>query len=99
MEAQGHVDLGSWMFSEEEVMILNPTSGFIVSTEADAIYGLRRPESDFVTSVLHHLGIELVNPAPNSILILAIFQHLCEGFLGFVPVPSLFFLFLLSLSG
>ena len=47
--------------------------GFIVCTEAYIICGLRRPESDFLTGILLQLGIELVNLAPNSILILAIF--------------------------
>src|SRR5438128_659150 len=50
-------------------------------------------ESDFFVGVLLQLGIELLNLAPNSILILAVFQHLCEGFLGFIPSPSLFFHF------
>src|SRR5438128_1897159 len=63
----------------------NPPRGFIVCTEAYVICGLRRSESDFLVGVLLQLGIELVNLAPNSILILAIFQHLCEVFLGFTP--------------
>ena len=81
------------MLPEAEETVPKPSSGFVVCTEAYVIYGLCQPESDFLADILLQLGIELVNLAPNSILILSIFQHLCEGFLGFVPSPSLFFHF------
>ena len=71
-------------------MIPNLPPGYIVGTEVCAIYGLRLTESDFLAGVLVQCEIELVNLTPNSILILAIFQHLCEGFLGILLLPSLF---------
>src|SRR5438128_11868821 len=76
--------------AEETVPKLPP--GFIVCTEVYVICGLHRPESDFLTGILLQLRIELVNLAPNSILILTIFQHICEGLLGFSPRLPCFFI-------
>src|SRR5438105_14546115 len=102
LEAQGHVDPRSWKLPEGDKTVSNPPPGYIVATKAYTICGLHLPESDFLAGVLVHCMIELVNLTPNSILILAIFQHLCEGYLGILPTPSLFlhysYLFLVELT-
>src|SRR5438105_1613306 len=92
LEAQGHVDPGSWKLPETDEMVTNPLSGYIIGTKAYAIYGLRLPESDFLAGVLVQWEIELVNLTTNSILILTIFQHLCEVYLVFFRHPPCSFI-------
>ena len=48
-------------------------------------------ESSFFANILTQCGIEFVNLIPNSVLLLAIFQHLGEGFLGILPTPLFIF--------
>lgn len=43
------------------------------------------PLSDFMKMVLHLYRIELVYLLTNSILMLAIFVHLCKAYLGVIP--------------
>ena len=40
--------------------------------------GLRLPAHPFLTLVLEHFGVELVNLGPNSITMLSVFVYLCE---------------------
>ena len=47
--------------------------------------GLRLPAHPFLTLVLEHFGVELVNLGPNSITMLSVFVYLCEAYLG---IPS-----------
>jgi len=52
--------------------------------------GLALPTCDFLRGLLFFYGIELVNLNPNSILLIAIFVHFCEAFLGIPPHAGLF---------
>jgi hypothetical protein len=47
--------------------------------------GFRTLVSDFFRGLLHHYGIELQNLNPNSILQIAVFLALCEGYLCIKP--------------
>jgi hypothetical protein len=48
------------------------------------------PACDFLRGLLDHYKIELVHLNPNSILLISIFVHLCEVFLGIPPNFALF---------
>ena len=52
--------------------------------------GLVLPACDFLRGLLFFYEIELVNLNPNSILLIAIFVHFCEAFLGIPPHTGLF---------
>jgi hypothetical protein len=54
------------------------------------LVGLVPPMSLFFHMVLMDYGILLADLHPNSVLVLAIFQHLCEMFLGIKPSIALF---------
>jgi len=44
-----------------------------------------RPVRAFFHGLLHFYGLEVTHLMPNSIAQIAIFIHLCEGFLGIAP--------------
>ena len=48
------------------------------------------PLSAFFTSILEYYGLQPHNIAPNSILVLAGFQALFEGYLGILPTVDHF---------
>ena len=52
--------------------------------------GLRLPTSAFLHRFLGYFGISLNHLAPNDVLHLSVFVHLCETFLGIPPSLSLF---------
>ena len=52
--------------------------------------GLCLPASAFLHQFLNYFGICLNHLAPNAVLHLSIFVHLCEAFLGIPPSLSLF---------
>ena len=52
--------------------------------------GLRLPAHPFLTLVLEHFGVELVNLGPNSITMLSVFVYLCEAYLGIPADLELF---------
>lgn len=52
--------------------------------------GLRLPAHPFLTVVLEHFGVELVNLGPNSITMLSVFVYLCEAYLGIPADLELF---------
>ena len=52
--------------------------------------GMTLPPSAFFTSVLEYYGLQPHNIAPNSILVLAGFQALFEGYLGIAPTVDHF---------
>ena len=52
--------------------------------------GLCLPASAFLHRFLSYFGISLNHLAPNVVLHLSIFVHLCETFLGIPPSLSLF---------
>jgi hypothetical protein len=47
--------------------------------------GLGLPAGSFFHVLLHYYGLEVRHLKPNSIVQIAIFIHLCKGFLGIVP--------------
>jgi hypothetical protein len=47
--------------------------------------GFGVPAGDFLRGLLHFYRIELVHLAPNSIMIIVTFIHLCEAYLGIGP--------------
>jgi hypothetical protein len=55
---------------------------FIVHIER----GFGVPAGDFLRELVQFYRIELVHLAPNSIMIIATFIHLCEAFLGITPL-------------
>ena len=54
--------------------------------------GLCLPASDFLHRFLSYFGIRLNHLAPNAVLHLFVFVHLCETFLGIPPSLSLLLL-------
>ena len=52
--------------------------------------GLCLPASAFLHQFLNYFGICLNHLAPNAVLHLSVFVHLCEAFLGVLPSLSLF---------
>ena len=48
------------------------------------------PAHVFLTLVLEHFGVELVNLVPNSITMLGVFVYLCEAYLGISADLELF---------
>ena len=55
--------------------------------------GLVPPFSTFHLQVLDTFGIQLAHLSPNSVVILAIFAHFCEMFVGVPPSVTLFWHF------
>ncbi|RLN09657.1 putative gypsy-type retrotransposon [Panicum miliaceum] len=51
--------------------------------------GFGLPSGAFFWGLLHYYGLEAMHLKPNSIAQIAIFIHLCEGFLGIVPIFNL----------
>ena len=52
--------------------------------------GLVPPASLFFLAVVASFGLHISHLHPNAMLTLAIFQHLCEGFVGIRPSVALF---------
>ena len=52
--------------------------------------GLGLPMSQFVILLLEHYGVQLPHLTPHSVLLLSIFVHLCEMFVGVAPSLTLF---------
>ena len=55
--------------------------------------GLVLPFSAFFMQVLDTYGVQLAHLSPNSVVILAVFAHLCEMFVGVLPSMTLFWHF------
>jgi hypothetical protein len=55
--------------------------------------GMVSPMSLFLHTVLSTYGMALVHLHPNALLALAIFQHLCEAYVGVHPLVALFRIF------
>ena len=47
--------------------------------------GFALPAGAFFRGLLHFYGLEVTHLKPNSFAQIAIFIHLCEGFLGIAP--------------
>jgi hypothetical protein len=52
--------------------------------------GFRFPASSFFASVLHFYGVEICHLNPNSFVMLSVFAHLCEAYLGTRPRLNIF---------
>ena len=52
--------------------------------------GLVPPFSPFLVATLEEFGLHLVHLTPNAILMLALFAHACEMFMGVRPSVELF---------
>ena len=63
--------------------------GRIVLFTSFVAAGLVPPFSTFFLQVLDTYGIQLVHLSPNSVVVLAVFVHLCEMFVGVVPSVTL----------
>ena len=48
--------------------------------------GFALPAGAFFRGLLHFYGLEVTHLKPNSIAQIAIFIHLCEGYLGIAPL-------------
>jgi len=73
---------------EHRVPVLVP--GEIVLFVSFIHAGLCLPASAFLHQFLDYFGICLNHLAPNAVLHLSVFVHLCEAFLGIPPSLSLF---------
>jgi len=49
--------------------------------------GFALPAGAFFRGLLHFYGRDVTHLMPNSIAQIAIFIHLCEGYLGIAPPP------------
>ena len=64
---------------------LRPRDGYIVSFVSFHERGLGVPADRFMRALPHYYGVELHNFNPNSIVQVAIFVAVCEGYLGIAP--------------
>lgn len=69
---------------------LEPRANETVIFTSFMMVGLLPPFSAFFLAVPDDFGIQLLHLSPNSIIILAIFSHLCEMFIGVLPSVVLF---------
>jgi hypothetical protein len=70
-----------------------PNSTEIVMLKSHVERGLSMPPSPFFTNLLKFYGLQLHHIAPNSLVSVAGYAALCEGFLGIHPRVDLFQLF------
>jgi hypothetical protein len=73
------------------VPIPNPSE--IVTLKSHMERGLSMPPSLFFTNLLKFYGLQLHHISPNSLVSMAGFADLCEGYLGIHPRVDLFQLF------
>ncbi|KAE8782238.1 hypothetical protein D1007_44414 [Hordeum vulgare] len=64
---------------------LTPRPGEVVVFKEHFFRGFGLPASDFFSRFLVHFGLQSHHLAPNSVLELASFVTLCEGFVGIEP--------------
>jgi preprotein translocase subunit Sec61beta len=62
-----------------------PPVGYVASFLHFHERGFETPASNFFRGLLHYYGIEMQNLNPNSVLQIAIFVALCEGYLSIRP--------------
>jgi hypothetical protein len=68
----------------------NPRVNETVMLSSFALAGLIPPFSAFFLAVLEDFNVHLLHLAPNSVMMLAVFAHLCEMFVGVMPSVALF---------
>jgi hypothetical protein len=79
----------SWRVPGDEA-VPDPQDGERVMLASHSLRGMSLPLSAFFLAVLSFYGLQPHNIAPNSILVLAGFQALCEGYLGIAASIELF---------
>ena len=82
-------DIAEWRAPGEH-WVPTPGPGEIVLFVSFIHAGLCLPAFAFLYQFLSYFGISLNHLAPNAVLYLSIFVHLCETFLGIPPSLSLF---------
>jgi hypothetical protein len=70
--------------------LANMRSGDFVFFVAYALAGLVPPLSSFFLTLLEYYGLQLQHLSPNFVVLVAIFVHLCEKFVGVRPSVRLF---------
>jgi hypothetical protein len=70
-----------------------PNPSKIVMLKSHVERGLSMPPSSFFTNLLKYYGLQLHHIAPNSLMSIAGYAALCEGYLGIRPRVDLFQLF------
>jgi hypothetical protein len=73
-----------------KALVLAPNSTKIVMLKSHVERGLSMPPSPFFTNLLKFYGLQLHHIAPNSLVSVAGYAALCEGFLGIRPRVDLF---------
>ena len=79
----------SWRAPGDET-VQTPQGDERVILVSHLLRGMTLPPSAFFSSVLDYYGLQPHNIAPNSILVLASFQALFEGYLGISPTVDHF---------
>ena len=82
-------DIAEWRAPGEH-RVPAPGPGEIVLFVSFIRAGLCLPASTFLHRFLNYFGVSLNHLAPNAVLHLSVFVHLCETFLGIPPSLSLF---------
>ena len=82
-------DIAEWRAPGEH-RVPAPGPGEIILFVSFIRVGLCLPASAFLHRFLSYFGISLSHLAPNAVLHLSVFVHLCETFLGIPPSISLF---------
>jgi hypothetical protein len=62
-----------------------PPTSYVISFAHFHKQGFETPTSNFFRGLLHYYRIEMQNLHPNSVLQIAVFIALCEGYLGIRP--------------
>jgi hypothetical protein len=78
-----------WIALEEGADVLNPPAGYVLSFMAFHERGLGVLASQFLWVLPFCYEVELHNFNPNSIVQVAIFAAVCEGYLGVPPYWNL----------
>jgi hypothetical protein len=76
-----------------------PNPSEIVMLKFHVERGLSMPPSLFFTNLLKYYGLQLHHVSPNSLVSMAGYAALCEGYLGIHPRVDLFQLFFSGLTG
>jgi hypothetical protein len=78
--------------TDHKALVLAPNSTEILMLKSHVERGLSMPPSHFISNLLKFYGLQLHHIAPNSLVSVAGYAALCEGFLGIRPRVDLFHL-------
>jgi hypothetical protein len=73
-----------------KALVPTPNSSEIVILKSHVERGLSMPLSSFFTNLLKFYGLQLHHIMPNSLVSVAGYAALCEGYLGIRPRVDLF---------